>query len=459
MCVAPSSLFAPTSKAHTFVCRYWSFDIQNLEVKRTVQTDMFFSMFSMIFVYFWISMHTGSFFLGSIGMLQIVSSLPIGNFFYKVVGQIQYFDTLHTLVIFLVLGVGADDVFVLVDAWYQTAETMPRLKGESHEDHCYRRMHVAYGRTVQAVFNTSFTTAMAFVATAISPIMPISTFGMYAAICIVINYIMTITITPGAIIVYECHVKHWPWYSCCFGCFCTKADENADGDAPAKKDGIVERFLKNVYIPAVTSPTFGKVTALVSICLCVAWGVFAMLKGFKLTPPMEQEKWFPDHHMFTGLLDDNANMFLAGVDDQYVKFSWAFGIKGIDRDSNDSGEKFSVYKPNENRGTVIYDASFDVTNVATQQDILDACELIRTKQCDATACNFGALSRDDSVTCVLEEFNAWLSTEHSETWTSAADIKASSGAHTRTDGPHRKGASEASSGGHPKLAPAKRLTS
>jgi hypothetical protein len=42
-------------------------------------------------------------------MLQIVASLPLGAAIYKGVFQIPFFDTLHTLVIFLVLGVGADD--------------------------------------------------------------------------------------------------------------------------------------------------------------------------------------------------------------------------------------------------------------------------------------------------------------------------------------------------------------
>jgi hypothetical protein len=68
--------------------RYWSFDIQQLEFKRTVETDMLFSMGSIIFVFTWIYIHVGSYFLAAIAMTQIVSSLPIGNFFYKVIGGI-----------------------------------------------------------------------------------------------------------------------------------------------------------------------------------------------------------------------------------------------------------------------------------------------------------------------------------------------------------------------------------
>lgn len=105
---------------------YWGFDLQQLEFLRLVQSDMFFSMFAMMFVYLWMTVHTGSPMLSSVGMLQIVCSLPIGCGIYKLGFGIPYFDTLQTLVIFLVLGVGADDVFVLADAWKQSSHTVER---------------------------------------------------------------------------------------------------------------------------------------------------------------------------------------------------------------------------------------------------------------------------------------------------------------------------------------------
>ncbi len=37
-------------------------------------------------------------------------------------GRFHYYTQLHILTIFLALGVGADDVFVYVDCWRQSAE-------------------------------------------------------------------------------------------------------------------------------------------------------------------------------------------------------------------------------------------------------------------------------------------------------------------------------------------------
>mmetsp|Transcript_12945 Transcript_12945/g.30536 ORF Transcript_12945/g.30536 Transcript_12945/m.30536 type:complete len:695 (+) Transcript_12945:1702-3786(+) len=80
---------------------------------------------------------------------------------------------------------------------------MPRRADESFDSWRHRRMADSYSRAMQAVFNTSFTTTAAFVSTAISPIMPISTFGIYASICIVVNYLFVISLTPSAIILHE----------------------------------------------------------------------------------------------------------------------------------------------------------------------------------------------------------------------------------------------------------------
>merc|ERR1711871_1660355 len=128
---------------------------------------------------------------------------------YRAVFGITYFSQMHILAVFLVLGVGADDVFVLSDAWKQSAKDLRRERGkdgkpdETQDDYMTRRMQYAYSRTAKAVFNTSFTTAMAFVSTGISPLMSISTFGWFAALCILINYLFVISLPPAAIVVAE----------------------------------------------------------------------------------------------------------------------------------------------------------------------------------------------------------------------------------------------------------------
>ena len=65
---------------------------------------------------------------------------------------------LHVLVLFIDLGVGADDIFVFFDAWRQSAQMPPHISAS-----LTLRLQFALRRTASAVFNTSFTTAMAFI--------------------------------------------------------------------------------------------------------------------------------------------------------------------------------------------------------------------------------------------------------------------------------------------------------
>merc|ERR1719201_1261349 len=87
---------------------------------KLVNSDMSWLGGSVAFVVVYLRIHTGSYFLALMGIFQIFFSLPVSLFFYRLVFQIDYFSQLHILVLFLVLGVGADDIFVLVDAWKQS---------------------------------------------------------------------------------------------------------------------------------------------------------------------------------------------------------------------------------------------------------------------------------------------------------------------------------------------------
>lgn len=81
-----------------------------------------------------------------------------------------------------------------MDGWKQSAATCTDE---------LERLRFSYHRASRSVFNTSFTTAFAFAATALSPIMPISSFGIYAAVCIVLNYCFVLILTPCEVLVYH----------------------------------------------------------------------------------------------------------------------------------------------------------------------------------------------------------------------------------------------------------------
>ena len=74
-------------------------------------------------------------------------------------------------------------------------------------------MALTFRKAGSAMVVTTLTTAASFLATCISPIMPIISFGIYAAIVVCINFLMIISTMPLVIFVYELDIK--PNFQCC----------------------------------------------------------------------------------------------------------------------------------------------------------------------------------------------------------------------------------------------------
>jgi len=194
---------------------------RGMEMARMVQGDLQFLFASILFVLFYLWAHLGSFFLACMGMISIICSIYSGLFVYWYIFGIHFYSNMMVLTFFLALGVGADDLFVFVDGWKQTCQGVPRTE--------HAKLYWTYFHTAHAVFNTSFTTVMAFVGTGISPIITVSTFGYYAATCIVMNYVFCLIYTPGLVIIWSRYIEHRPCCSplgdtCCCCCCCSSID-------------------------------------------------------------------------------------------------------------------------------------------------------------------------------------------------------------------------------------------
>lgn len=112
----------------------------------------------------------------------------------------------------MVIGIAADDVFVFYDAWKQSQY----IGQEVIQGDLRKRMAYSFRRGVRAMTVTSSTTAVAFFANAMSPIMPIRAFGVFTGVLIPINFFLVVMIMPPAVIYYESKIQGK--YERC-GCF------------------------------------------------------------------------------------------------------------------------------------------------------------------------------------------------------------------------------------------------
>ena len=68
-----------------------------------------------VFVYIWV--HLNSLFLALSSVTMIIFSFPLTQFIYTVIFNIDYNTDMNQLTIFIILGIAADNTFVLIDAW------------------------------------------------------------------------------------------------------------------------------------------------------------------------------------------------------------------------------------------------------------------------------------------------------------------------------------------------------
>merc|ERR1719265_2837124 len=136
---------------------------------------------------------------------------------YSYIFQIKVFYILNFMSVYIILAIGADDVFVFMDAFNQFS-FLP----------LYDRLRQAYYRASKAMLITSLTTCGAFMVTAINSLNDIACFGIFTAVLVAINFFYVITYFSATVLFYERYVHH-----CC--CVCnTEKVVPSDGGAAFK---------------------------------------------------------------------------------------------------------------------------------------------------------------------------------------------------------------------------------
>ena len=272
-------------------------------------------------------LQTGSIFIALCGLFEIAISFPCGLFVWTVLMGEEYITYLMYNGAFIILGIGADDIFVLMDAWKQSAlHPDPEVRGD-----LLLRFTWAYERAASAMLATSFTTWAAFTACAFSAIWDIRCFGVVSGVMVLADYVLVITFLPAAIIVrekYFCGCCRW---SCCFPKQAVAVTPAESPPAPEKgaayvvPDGarLVEKVYGGVFADAIIK--FHKPLIAIFLAIFVAaTGVWTTT----LVPATDALDFFDKQHVYTQhtktlrekFLTDRAdekpgNFLVAGVDE------------------------------------------------------------------------------------------------------------------------------------------------
>ena len=192
-----------TSNTKGFALVYWSYLLFLMDIAKQASRDMSLALGSVIFIYCFIVYHTKSLWISSFAVMSIATSFLTANMIYRIVLDFRYFGLFHIIAIFIILGIGADDLFVFLDVWKNTAfNKYPSLA---------HRLTDAYKRAVSSMLITSLTTVIAFFASSFSPLLPAKTFGVFAGLLVIVNYISVVIFFPTVVIMHHIYFKDCKW--------------------------------------------------------------------------------------------------------------------------------------------------------------------------------------------------------------------------------------------------------
>mmetsp|Transcript_16142 Transcript_16142/g.18104 ORF Transcript_16142/g.18104 Transcript_16142/m.18104 type:complete len:977 (+) Transcript_16142:234-3164(+) len=395
-----------------------------------VMRDFLFAVLSLGFVVMYMMIHSRSVVMPLIGMGQVICAFPVAFAVYHYVFQVHFFNMMELLSIFVILGIAADDIFVYLDAWDQSKQY------DVLRNAPIRRTSWVFMRAAKAMFITTFTTFCAFMATAISKIMPIAAFGIFSATLILVNYVMVVTNFAAWVVVRERCLVWWrqkrsnnlgkkdqeqgkesardiemsnkpvsSQNNSVDASFESSKSVTSSLDADlitprprreterrVEKMGRLDRFFNQTYYPAVVKCRYG------IIGIFIIWFVFAAIFASKMSAPTKEDEWIPDDHESVQGINRMQDYFPQGENDNAQKINLVWGLSGLEKSS--SGNKWDP----EYLGELVWDEEFDLSPTKNQQYILSICE-------ELTQPKYSHMVKDGIVYCFMKEFKDYITSQ------------------------------------------------
>jgi hypothetical protein len=121
-----------------------------------VDEDLRMLMLTMCASIFYMTIHMKSLFLAFFSIINLFFAIPVTLCIYTYILGVDYFSTIHVSVLIVVIGIGADDVFVFHDFWLGSHK-IKVIKKNIHQ-----RLAYTFRKASQAMLVTSLTSAGAF---------------------------------------------------------------------------------------------------------------------------------------------------------------------------------------------------------------------------------------------------------------------------------------------------------
>jgi len=301
-----------------------------------IQEDTFWLIATISFVFFYMVFNVNSFFIASMGLFMVFMAFTPGLVLYRYLAGYAYFGTLNMLVLFIMLSIGADNIFVLNDTWQQernragvTYRIVREGNAEQIQASIRRRLQCTVGHTGKVMFTTSISTMMSFVSNSISSFPGIYCFGAFAAIVVAVNYVAVCTFMPTVLVVHELYFwtdESWP---CCQR---EKRNPNVERKSTELTD---ERRPVDIFLEEKCFTAIYKCRVFILLGFFIMQSIFLVFM-MQLEPDPNEPVLLPITDPVQGFNDQFSEYFTRFVDPFKITNHITIGIEGIDRAGTDA---------------------------------------------------------------------------------------------------------------------------
>jgi hypothetical protein len=179
---------------------YTGSDIEQAEVLSALYNDLGYAAGSLALVHFYVLVHTRSFLLCLAGPLIAILAVPLAYVTCAVLFGATTISFASFLSLFLIVGFGADVVFVYTDFWNSSKQYR-----DTYED----RVLWTYGCAAKASLATTATTALSFLANLASTIRALRQFAFFMGLCVMFAWLLVSLIYLPLCLVDERALSYW----------------------------------------------------------------------------------------------------------------------------------------------------------------------------------------------------------------------------------------------------------
>ncbi|NXD10499.1 DISP1 protein, partial [Nothocercus nigrocapillus] len=409
-----SMLFSPTEKGESMMNIYldnfenWNssdgvttitgieFGIKHSLFQDYLLMDTVYPAIAIVIVLLVMCVYTKSMFITLMTMFAIISSLIVSYFLYRVVFNFEFFPFMNLTALIILVGIGADDAFVLCDVWNYTKFDKPHA-GTSET------VSITLQHAALSMFVTSFTTAAAFYANYVSNITAIRCFGVYAGTAILVNYVLMVTWLPAVVVLHERYLLN------IFSCF--KKPHQRVFSNKSCWTVLCQMFHKVIFAVSEASRIFfEKVLPCIVIKFRYIWlfwflaltigGAYIVCVNPKMKLPsleLSEFQVFRSSHPFERYDAEYKKLFMFERvhhgEELHMPITVIWGVI-----PEDNGDPLNP----KSKGKLQLDNSFNIASPASQVWILRFCQKLRNQTF------FYQTDEQDFTSCFIETFKQWM---------------------------------------------------